>query len=101
MKHIARPVFVVGFFLFLNTALTAGRAVAGEQWVASWAAPPDSAGPPLAEQTVRQIVRLSIGGASVRVRLSNLLGVGPVTIGPVHVARVRPARISSREPIAL
>jgi lysophospholipase L1-like esterase len=35
---------------------------------------------------VRQVVRTSIGGSGLRIRLSNLYGDGPVTIGPVHVA---------------
>ena len=38
-------------------------------------------------QTVRQIIRTSIGGSSVRIRLSNLFGTKPVTIGPLHVAK--------------
>lgn len=38
-------------------------------------------------QTVRQIIRTSIGGSSVRIRLSNLFGTVPVMIGPVHVAK--------------
>jgi lysophospholipase L1-like esterase len=56
------------------------------RWVVTWAAAPDSAGPPLKAQTVRQIIRTSIGGSSLRIRLSNLFGVAPVTIGPAHVA---------------
>jgi lysophospholipase L1-like esterase len=59
---------------------------AGPHWVDAWSAAPDSAGPPLQAQTVRQIVRPSVGGSALRLRLSNLFGAGPVTIGPVHVA---------------
>ncbi|GAA0706030.1 SGNH/GDSL hydrolase family protein [Dyella marensis] len=55
-------------------------------WVAAWSASMDSPGPRLSDQTVRQIARVSIGGSAVRVRLSNLYGDGPVTLGPVHVA---------------
>jgi lysophospholipase L1-like esterase len=55
-------------------------------WVASWGAAPDSPGRAFQAQTVRQVVRLSIGGAQIRIRLSNLFGEGPVTIGPVHAA---------------
>src|SRR5262245_17040503 len=57
------------------------------RWVVTWAAAPDSVGPPLKAQTVRQIIRTSVGGSSVRIRLSNLFGAAPVTIGPAHVAR--------------
>jgi lysophospholipase L1-like esterase len=38
-------------------------------------------------QTLRQVVRLSLGGDTVRVKLSNLFGKGPVTFSGVHVAR--------------
>jgi lysophospholipase L1-like esterase len=38
-------------------------------------------------KTIRQVVRPSIGGSSVRLRLSNLFGARPVTIGPVRVAK--------------
>lgn len=38
-------------------------------------------------QTLRQVVRLSLGGDSLRVKLSNLFGKGPVTFSGVHVAR--------------
>lgn len=57
------------------------------RWVAAWGAAPVSAGPSLKAQTVRQRIRTSIGGARVRIRLSNLFGSAPVTIGPVHVAK--------------
>lgn len=55
-------------------------------WVASWGAAMDSPGPKLSDQTVRQVVRVSVGGPVLRVRLSNSFGNGPVTLGPVHVA---------------
>ena len=56
-------------------------------WVAAWSAAPDQEGPPLSAKTIRQIVRPSIGGSSVRLRLSNLYGTAAVTIGPVRVAK--------------
>ena len=55
-------------------------------WITTWTAAPDRAGPALPAQTIRQIVRTSVGGGSVRVRLSNLHGAGAVSIGAVHVA---------------
>ena len=61
--------------------------LAKEHWIDAWAAAPDSGGPPLDHQTVRQIVRLSASGSKVRIRLSNLFGTAPVTIGPVHIAK--------------
>ncbi|HKT26587.1 SGNH/GDSL hydrolase family protein [Dyella sp.] len=55
-------------------------------WVDTWAAAPDTAGPVVNAQTVRQIVRTSVGGTEVRIRLSNLFGNAPITLGPAHIA---------------
>jgi lysophospholipase L1-like esterase len=55
-------------------------------WVATWMAAPDGAGPALTPLTIRQIIRTSIGGTSVRIRLSNLYGAGPLDIGSAHLA---------------
>lgn len=57
------------------------------RWVTAWTAAPDSPGPSLKKQTIRQIIRTSIAGSRVRLRLSNLFGAAPVTIGPVQLAR--------------
>jgi lysophospholipase L1-like esterase len=67
----------------------------GEHWVATWAASPQA---PIAgnlsergfaDQTVRQIVDASAGGAMVRVRLSNAFGDRPLRIAAASVARQR------------
>ena len=56
------------------------------RWVATWGAAPDSPGPSIGGSTVRQIVRISVAGKRVRLRLSNLFGSRPLTLGPVRVA---------------
>ena len=74
----------------------AGAAYPADHWVATWAPSPS---PPLAgadamraanlsfdNQTLRQIAHTSIGGAQVRLRLSNVYGKQQVEIGAVHVA---------------
>jgi GDSL-like Lipase/Acylhydrolase family len=56
-------------------------------WVASWGcAPGFASGQELANQTLRQFVRLSAGGNRVRVRLSNETGTEPLVIGSAHLA---------------
>ncbi len=66
----------------------------GTPWIASWgssqmiaegenALPADRAG----AITLRQVVRLSAGGARIRVRLSNAFGTRPLAIGGAHLAR--------------
>src|SRR3954469_1100937 len=62
----------------------------GPGWVASWIANPTDASTtadPLAQRTVRMIVRPSLGGSRLRLRLSNRYGAAPVTLGPVSVAQ--------------
>ena len=79
--------------------VSAGRDWRQEHWVGSWFAPvhPPFAGAegmemfpsqliPLDAQTLRQIVRVSAGGDRARVRISNLYGVEPLTIGAAHLA---------------
>src|SRR6266567_5970750 len=55
-----------------------------QSWVSTWTASPQ---PPrgvmptsFSNQTIRQIVRVSIGGSKVRIRLSNEFGTKPVLI---------------------
>lgn len=59
----------------------------GLNGISAWTAAPDQAGPALKAQTIRQVVRTSVGGARVRLRLSNLYGHAPVTFGAVHVGQ--------------
>ena len=83
LKTIATAVAFLALAL-----LTALPAHATEpHWVAAWGAPPDQAGPPLGAQTIRQVIRPTLAGSAIRLRLSNLYGEGPLTVGPVRVAR--------------
>jgi len=63
------------------------RAYAGRRWVATWAASPIESGPSLVDTTERMVVRATVGGSRVRVRLSNALNAAPITLGAVWVAR--------------
>ena len=67
-------------------------------WYATWApslsatAARPAAGTPdrvpsYANTTIRQIIRTTVGGDQVRIRISNEYGDRPITIGSVHVAR--------------
>lgn len=63
-------------------------------WVGSWAtsvyAPEQQNALPAADlndATLRQVVRVTLGGARIRVRLSNSAGTQPLRIGAAHVAR--------------
>ena len=70
-----------------------GRHERDRRFIASWTASPQPAEPPLRVegQTLRQIVRLSLGGERIAVKLSNAYGTTPLTIGAAHVAFARAA----------
>jgi len=56
-------------------------------WVGTWtAAPAPAEGAALANVTLRMTPRISIGGNTVRVRISNAHGVRPLQIGAAHIA---------------
>src|SRR3546814_18348417 len=94
---------VVRLSLLLVAATLAAAPLAAQEphWVASWGsaqqvpephnALPDDA---LTDATLRQTVRLSLGGTRVRVRLSNTFGPAPLTTSaaaiPPPVARGQP-----------
>jgi len=85
---------LVGCLLFLQPALFAQS---DEHWVGTWATAvvaqveiqgvPESQGPSFANQTLRQIVHVSLGGERVRVVLSNAFGTMPLEIGAAQIAR--------------
>jgi lysophospholipase L1-like esterase len=88
-------------------------------WIATWAASPQpvDADPDepllkIEDQTVRERVRVSIGGAQIRIRLSNEYGSTPLLIGSVTVATpsdpasIRPGSIHTitfggRQPVTI
>jgi lysophospholipase L1-like esterase len=91
--------------ILICAAVAAGSAIAGFSaqaaekgaWITTWAATPaprwsDDLPAPfgvpevLENQTVRQVARISVGGNSVRVVLSNAFGAKPLTIGAGSVA---------------
>jgi lysophospholipase L1-like esterase len=55
----------------------------------TWGASTDRTGGTITNQTVRDIVRTSIGGSDLRVKLSNVFGSQPVTFGDVSVGVVQ------------
>ena len=99
-------------------ALASAQADEG-RWIGTWSTGPLALDPPaspaegeaaaalpfgapvrLANQTLRQVVRTSIGGSEVRITISNLFGTEPVAIGTAHVAlRDEAARIGDGAPL--
>ena len=90
MKMLARPAFVAAG---LALALALPACAETPKWVGAWASAqmaPDAKNSLAPEDypnaTLRQVVRLSIGGDKVRVRLSNAYGTQPLTIDAARVA---------------
>lgn len=84
-----------------STALARTIPVARDAWIATWAASPQggdlSVSPTdpfrrIDGQTVRERVRVSIGGRAIRVQLSNAFGSTPVEIGAATVALAEDAQ---------
>jgi lysophospholipase L1-like esterase len=82
------------FLALVLTAWSGAAPAADSNWVGSWATsqqvPEDRNALPagaLDDATLRQIVHLSIGGATIRVHLSNAFGTAPLHILAAHVAR--------------
>jgi lysophospholipase L1-like esterase len=64
-----------------------------QSWISTWTASPQAPRGVMptsfSNQTVRQIVRVSIGGSKVRIRLSNEFGAKPILIGAASIGVAR------------
>ena len=86
--------------LLLFSCASIGLVQGQTKWVGSWAAsqqlvePRNSlAGDDLRDSTLRQVVHLSLGGAELRLHLSNRFGTAPLHFNSIHIAR--PVSVSS------
>ena len=78
---------------FLASAVAASGS---EHWIATWLASPSAPVPNSAavterrlvydHQTLRQIAHVSVGGSSIRIKISNVFGTAPLKIGAIHAA---------------
>lgn len=106
MKYQGCLCFAIAAVLGLNACRTsppaAGEPLSSPRWVSSWASAqqipePRNALPSadLDNTTLRQIIRTSLGGDRIRLRVSNVYGTAPITLGELSIARS--ARSSSSE----
>lgn len=92
LRRLLAPLVVLLALAGGSTVVAAGGK--GERWVAAWAAaqqipeernalkPED-----LKDATLRQVVRIQIGGKQLRIRFSNAFGTQPLAIGAATIAR--------------
>lgn len=89
MKYLSSTVLLLWFVV--------ANCVAGEtnapQWVGTWGTSPQLTelrnlppSPGLTGNTLRQVVRISVGGKKLRVHFSNAFGNGPVTMAAARLA---------------
>ena len=81
---------VITIFLFLCFG---SLSFAQTKWVGTWSTAPqlvetqNNPPPPgLSNNTIRQIMKVSLGGDTIRVRFSNEFSTSPVTINEAHIA---------------
>ena len=85
------PLVLVALSLASPAAAREGERL---EWVAAWGSAqqepePHNAAPKgvLHDATLRQLVRLTLGGREIRIRVSNVFGKAPLAVTGVHVAR--------------
>ncbi|MFA5554870.1 MAG: SGNH/GDSL hydrolase family protein [Phycisphaerae bacterium] len=91
---ILKKTLAIGFiFLILSVSCVQHTASAQQQWIGTWASSQQLAeshnNPPppyLADNTLRQVVRATLGGSRIRVQFSNKYSSGAVTINAAHIA---------------
>jgi len=70
------------------------RGDGNRHWVGTWATSPQATSAiTFNNQTLRMIVRASVGGKKVRVRFSNAYGTQPLFIGAAHIALRAPCTL--------
>jgi lysophospholipase L1-like esterase len=85
-------VFTLVFLSFCSPA-PAGKSNPAGKWVGTWSTAPqlveernNPPAPGLSHNSLRQVVRVSIGGDSLQMRFSNEFSTNPVTMNAVHIA---------------
>lgn len=92
LPAFAGLIFFLFFFSFFSTQST-GISNPAEEWVGTWITAPqlveprnNPPEPGLSNNTLRQVVRVSLGGDSLRVKFSNEFSKSPVTMKAIHIA---------------
>jgi lysophospholipase L1-like esterase len=98
LQTTRRAVLLTLALMVAVPALPAVAKDAAPKWIPTWYASPEPSGVDarINDKTLRQIVRVSAGGTSVRLRLSNAYGAAPLKLEDIRVAkRVSGSRIDT------
>jgi len=94
IARIVHPRTARRFSSVVVAILGCGSLYGQAQWVGSWSASQQLVEPhnslpaeDLRDATLRQIVHLSLGGSSLRVKISNRFGSAPLHLTGLHIAR--------------
>jgi len=94
MREAKRKVAVGILLLVILSSFVCAEVKDRDHWVSAWSTsvhtplpfPGLSPTPVFENQTIRMVVRTSIGGQRLRIRFSNAYGSSPLEIGAAHVA---------------
>ncbi|MFF5016421.1 SGNH/GDSL hydrolase family protein [Streptomyces sp. NPDC001165] len=86
MGKVGRVLVSLLLAVLPGTTTTAVAQPAKPVWTGSWETAPSGTAAALPGAAVRNVVHLSVGGAAVRIRISNRLGTAPLQLGAVTVA---------------
>jgi lysophospholipase L1-like esterase len=102
---LAPKILTATAILSFSVSVTARRAPKTPGWISSWGASQQIPEPhnsiprdDLRDATMRQIFHLSVGGAEVRVHLSNAFGTTPLHFTSIHIARPLSAATAAIDP---
>ena len=93
MRRRLYTLLIAALVTTLTLTGSAGATGGGRNWVGTWSTAVTSAATPpqpatvFENQTLRQIVHVSIGGSYLRVRLSNEYGTQPLVVREARIAR--------------
>ena len=83
MMRYSSAMFRGGCFVLAALAVVPANA---QQWVPTWTTAPQAGDKDFKHQTVRMVIRTTVGGDTLRVRISNAYGANSLAIGSAHVA---------------
>ncbi|OIJ63361.1 hypothetical protein WN71_034440 [Streptomyces mangrovisoli] len=83
---------VLPLLVFTGPTARAHEGGGAGEWTGTWETAPSGTAAARPGAAIRNVVRLSVGGTAVRVRLSNRFGTTPLTLAGVTVALQDPAR---------